>query len=407
MLAVAVCLRAAGAQTGSSEGFEALLKQGFELHKQARFAEALAVLERARRLEPADYFANLLLGVDLLRLGRPAEAVTRLRAASRANPEDETAEDYLGEAEAGLGHYALAVEAYQLANQRGKGSEEALKAWAGFALERFHDIGAGLRASEPGMAAARRLATATAGGGKAVCAGPIAGLERKLTLAVEAAAAADAGYQLSVCYALEAGKAAEQLQVSAADPAGVQRLRGDVLLRLKEDAAGAAAEYRAALQLRPGDPTLLERLAEAQLAAGDGEGARQSAQAALGADPHRREALRTLASLAMGNRDYEQALPWLRQLAREAPGDRSVQVELSRALAQTGEAAEALHWLVPALAAGYPDEKGALHALVARQLHKLGRDAEAAKAEAEARRLSDAFQAKAAQPEHEKPDAHQ
>jgi Flp pilus assembly protein TadD len=96
----------------------------------------------------------------------------------------------------------------------------------------------------------------------------------------------------------------------------------------------------------------------------------------------------------MSNRDYDQALPWLRQLAAEAPGDRAVAVELGRALAQTGASAEALHWLAPALAAGYPDEKGALHALTARVLRKLGRDDEAAQAEAEARRLSDNYQAR-------------
>src|SRR5438270_893365 len=83
----------------------------------------------------------------------------------------------------------------------------------------------------------------------------------------------------------------------------------------------------------------LVRLAEAQARAGDSEGAKQSAQAALAVDPHRREALRTLASLAMSNRDYDQALPWLRQLAAESPGDRSAQVELGRALAQTGNPA--------------------------------------------------------------------
>jgi hypothetical protein len=41
-------------------------QQGFDLHRQARFAEAIPVLERARRLEPNDYFVNLLLGIDLV-----------------------------------------------------------------------------------------------------------------------------------------------------------------------------------------------------------------------------------------------------------------------------------------------------------------------------------------------------
>ena len=197
---------------------------------------------------------------------------------------------------------------------------------------------------------------------------------------------------LSVCYAEEAGKAAEHLQTAAEDMAAVHRLRGDVLLRLKGDAAGAEAEYQQGLAGRSGDPSLMERLAAAQLTAGDANGARASAQAALAVDPHMREALRTLASLAMSDRDYEQALSWLRQLARETPGDLSVKVELAKALAQTGAEKEAVDLLHSALASGYPDGKGALHALLGRMLRKLGRQVEAEKAEAEARQLSDAFQ---------------
>jgi predicted Zn-dependent protease len=104
----------------------------------------------------------------------------------------------------------------------------------------------------------------------------------------------------------------------------------------------------------------------------------------------------------MANRDYEQALPWLRQLAAESPGDRTAQVELGRALGQTGAEEEALRWLGPPLAAGYPDEKGALHALLARLLRKAGRAAEADRAQAEARRLSDAFQARVRKAEFQK-----
>jgi predicted Zn-dependent protease len=389
---------AGAAQTADGSGFEALLKRGFELHRQARFSEAIPVLERARRLQPQDYFANLLLGIDLLRTGNAGEAVPRLQLAAQARPAEEIPEDYLGEAEADLGQNASAAEAYQRAVERGHGSEQSLEAWAGFALERFRALGEGLRASSAGVAAARRLAAAGANPGGARCVGSIPGLERKLVLRPARAGQPPTGedvetaYQLSRCYAAAAGEAASQLQSAHEDMAAVHRLRGDVLLRLKGDAAAAEAEYKSALAVRSGDPALLERLAGAQLTAGDAEGARASAQAALAVDPHRREAQRTLASLAMNDRDYAQALPWLRQLAEEAPGDRGVQVELGKALAQTGADAEAVRLLGPALAAGYPDEKGALHAQLGRALSKLGRTTEAAKAEAEARRLSDAFQ---------------
>lgn len=395
---LAACVKLAGVARSSDEDrFQTLLKQGFELHQQARFTEAIPVLRRARQMEPGDYFANLLLGIDLLRTGKAAEALPRLELAARTRPGEEIPEEYLGEAEASLGRNAQAAEAYRQAVVRGHSSEQALEAWAGFALERFRQIGVNLRATEAGVATVRRLAAAAAEPAMSmVCDGStIPSLERKLApqpAGLQSSAETDTAYKLSICYAVEAGKAAAQLQDGVEDAGALHRLRGDVLLRLKGDAAAAQQEYRQAIAVRPGDPALVERLAEAQLTAGDTEGARQSAQAALAIDAHQREALRTLASLAMSNRDYEHALPWLRQLDAESPGDQTVQVELSKALAQTGNAADALKYLASALAAGYPDEKGALHALEARVLRDMGRDAEAAKAATEARRLSDSFQ---------------
>lgn len=386
----------AAAQTATKSEFQTLVMQGFELHKQARFAEAIPILERARRIAPDDYFANLLLGIDLLRVGKPADALPRLETAARAKPGEEIPEDYLGETEASLGRYARAAEAYSRAMERGHGSEQALESWASFALERFRQIGEKLRASDAGVATVQRLVAAAAKPANSlVCGSSISALERKLALEpadLRTNAERETAYTLSICYALEAGKAAGKLQGDVEDAAAVHRLRGDVLLRLKGNAAAAEEEYRQAIALRQGDPALQERLAEAQFTAGDTDGARQSALTALAIDPHRREALRTLASLAMNARDYEKALPWLRELVAESPDDRAIQVELGKALGQTGNVAEALKYLAPALTAGYPDEKGALHSLEARLLRELGRDGDAAKAAAEARRLSDAFQ---------------
>jgi hypothetical protein len=50
------------------------------------------------------------------------------------------------------------------------------------------------------------------------------------------------------------------------------------------------------------------------------------------------------------------------------------------------------------LRAGYPDSSGATHTLLASVLRKLGQDQEAAKAEAEARRLSMMSQRAAQEP---------
>ncbi|HLY41687.1 MAG TPA: tetratricopeptide repeat protein [Terracidiphilus sp.] len=390
--------QAQNAGPGSEESeYQNLVTQGFELHKRAQFADAIPVLERARRIEPRDYVVNLLLGIDLLRSGSAAAAIPRLELAAAIRATDETSEDYLGEAQASLGHYAQAAQAYQAAMERSHGSEEALEASAGFAVERFRQIGESLRASTRGVATVQRLQAAANNPSALVCTEPASALERRFALesvhAAHADAVFDTAYQLSLCYAIQAGRAAERLQSSAQDQAAYHRLRGDVLLRVKTDAAAAENEYRNAIQIRPGDPTLLTRLAEAQLAAGNTSEAKRTAQAALDIDPHSRDALRTLAFVAMSDRDYGQALPWLRELVAGSPSDVAARVELGKALAQTGANADAIEYLGPALAAGYPDEKGALHALEARVLRELGREAEAAKASAEARRLSDAFQA--------------
>jgi tetratricopeptide (TPR) repeat protein len=398
-LAVLVCLSVSlvFSANGQDDGeFRGLLEQGFALHQQAKYVEAIPLLEKARRLEPNDYFANLLLGIDLLRTGRAAAASGFLQTAARANPDEDTPEEYIGEAEASLGNFMRAAAAYMEALRRGKNSEDSLLAWAGFALERFRQIGEELRSSDAGVAAVRRLqAEAAKPVASLKCSAPIPLLETRLAGSrANAAAGTQTRHELSLCYALAANQAAAQLNTGAKDQAALHRLRGDVLLRLSNDTTSALAEYNQAIAIRPNDPALYERVAEAQMSAGDADAARRSASTALGIDPHRLGAMRTLAVLAMNDREYDKAVPWLEKMKAESPHDHNVQMELGKALAQTGRPAEALENLQAALAAGYPDEKGALHSLEARLMRQLGRDAEAVKASAEAKRLSDAFQSR-------------
>ena len=382
------------AQTPPNDEFRGLLQQGFALHQQARFVEAIPLLERARRMEPNDYFANLLLGIDLLRTDKTTKAIGFLQTAARVNPDEETPEEYLGEAQARLGHFAEAATAYMESVKRARSSEESVLAWAGFALERFRQIGEQLRSSETGAAAMRTLQDeAKQPVASLRCSAPIPLLEKKLEArSANADSATKTRHDLSLCYAVEADRAAARLNANTQDQGALHQLRGDVLLRLSNNAAAAQSEYKQAIALRGQDPALFERMAEAQMSAGDPEAARQSAMTALGIDPHRRAAMGTLATLAMNNRDYEEALPWLEKMKAESPNDRKVEVELGRALAQTGKPAEALANLQDALAGGYPDEKGALHSLEARLLKELGRDAEATRAADEAKLLSNAFQ---------------
>jgi tetratricopeptide (TPR) repeat protein len=201
-------------------------------------------------------------------------------------------------------------------------------------------------------------------------------------------------FLLSWCYSRQAGGAAEQVQQSGSDEAALHIMRGDILLRLEAKAEPAVSEYQLALARDPNDPAVLERLADAQFGTGNIEAARQNAQAALRIDTQRLAAKRTIAKIAMQERDYATALPYLHDLADRSPQDVTVRIELAKACAQNGAVDEALRNLAPALAQGYPDEKGSLHYLLGTFLKKLGRTAEADQAFAAAMQLSQAFQQK-------------
>jgi len=224
------------------------------------------------------------------------------------------------------------------------------------------------------------------------CARAIPALERGLESGRETAA-----YWLELCYASEAARAAAQLG-ALPNQAVFHRVRGDFLVRVKGDAEAATEEYAGARRLQPRDPAVAERLAQAYMSLGEMSRAQQAAHQALALDPHRTLALRLLAAMAMNERDYPGALVFLSEKLRMTPNDAWTQVQMGIAYAQTGRPQQALHNLQPALAAGYPDERGALHAMLAGVLRKLGREQEAQNAVAEANRLSDVFQQHAPKP---------
>jgi Flp pilus assembly protein TadD len=203
-------------------------------------------------------------------------------------------------------------------------------------------------------------------------------------------------FLLSWCYAQEAGRVTRDLQQQdGASAALIHMVRGDVLLRMQANSAGAVAEYNAALVAHPNDPEILERLAEAQYESGQFAEATANAKLSLSIDAYRFSAMETLARVAIEQRNYVDAIPYLQKIVTHDPRDVSAQVELGTVLAQTDNPADAVQHLFPALAAGYPDEKGSLHATLGVALRKLGRDAEATKAFAQARALSQAYQSNA------------
>lgn len=196
-----------------------------------------------------------------------------------------------------------------------------------------------------------------------------------------------AGFWLKVCYAGEIEHAAARLRTMQ-DEEAVHELNGDVMLQLHGDAKAAQKQYTEALKSRPKDPRLLAKLADACMRLGDVAQTKTAAQAALAVDPRESSALHTLAQTAMSERDYGEALARLKQLMAISPKDNWTQVQLGVAYGQLGHPEETVHYLGPELSQGYPDSKGALHAMLASALRKLGREAEAKKAATEAARLA-------------------
>src|SRR5581483_6327853 len=122
----------------SSAGqFDSLLHQAFDLHQKQDYAHSLPLLRRARKLQPQNYFVNLLLGIDLLRTGNPSGAIPYLRIAARLR---------LGEACTQLGRYAEAVDAYQRAVELAPSSAQVAVAFVDFSVARFSKLSGGLRA---------------------------------------------------------------------------------------------------------------------------------------------------------------------------------------------------------------------------------------------------------------------
>jgi tetratricopeptide (TPR) repeat protein len=553
----------------STDDFHSLLQCGFALHEQGNYAEALPLLEHARKLEPHDYFANLLVGIDLLRTDRAADSVLYLQEAARLRPKEDFPYAYLGEAQAHLRHYPEASAAYERALAVAPASPQAIEGAVGFWLERFRELAAQLRATIKGLAAEHRLqarslapndparqqmlsrsagldpeapgiwselaladsragnledadaniarafdrnpgdqralearallsamrgnwtetvralgtigdaspntlvraaadwpkdlqppasvamghrvgtffsCTRTPGqacdGAEVLSVGssrsaPVAALFKEqrweaVVAAPEPSAGELAGWYrrgvafaelgrcaraipsleraasgrteqdiytkflLAWCYAQEAGRVTRDLQQQEGESAAlIHMLRGDVLLRMQANSAGALKEYNDALGAHPQDPEILERLAEAHYESGQFAEATANARLSLSIDPYRFSAMETLARVATEQRNYADAIPYLQRIVAHDPRDVSAQVELGTGLAQTGNPTDAVQHLLPALAAGYPDEKGSLHATLGAALRKLGRDAEATQAFAQARALSQAYQSSA------------
>ncbi len=243
----------------------------FDLHQRAQFTEAIPLLEQARRLEPGDYFTNLLLGIDLLRTGKASRGAA-VSGASRHTPglaKRFPRIIWVRPTRASDGTHKRHTTTVAR-SKAGMAQSRHLKHGPALPWRDFTQIGESLRATEAGVATVQRLVAAAAKPATSLtCEGSIPALEHTLALdesGLRTKAEMETAYKLSICYAVEAGNAASQLQEGEDDASSLHRLRGDVLLRLKGDRGwGGGRSIGGRSLCSPATPRLLERLAEAQL----------------------------------------------------------------------------------------------------------------------------------------------
>jgi len=137
--------------------FDSLLKEGFNLHRQQKYARAVPKLEQARALQPADYFVNLLLGIDYLRLGDAHKALTNLEAARKTRSSDRTVLGYLAEAYSVVEQFDKAAEALQFAATQPGSTDQDHLGLIKFYLRRFRAVSEELRSTTTGLAYSYRL----------------------------------------------------------------------------------------------------------------------------------------------------------------------------------------------------------------------------------------------------------
>ena len=358
----------------------------------AKMEEAAATLKIAKKRQPNDLWTLRLEAmlaaahgdwkepeVHLLELGSRSPAILRqgLQVWPRnlVPPQNVAGEIWKCARE----NSAACVEKIKFPASESPGGEEQL-----FVEERWEQLAALPEPASEATAAWFRRGVALAELDD--CGRAMPALERGLDVGAETAA-----YWLELCYATEAERSIARIG-ELGNQVAFHRVRGDFLVRVKGDMQAATGEYVKARKLQPRDPLLAERLAQAYENIGDMPRAKTAAREALALDPRRAVSLRLLASIAMNERDYPSALESLNKLLALRPNDALTRVQLGIAYAQTGQPQEALANLQPALAAGYPDERGALHAMLASVLRKLGREQEAQTAAAESTRLSNLFQ---------------
>jgi predicted Zn-dependent protease len=354
------------------------------------YQAAVAPLQRAVRAQPDNVEARSLLAQALLGLQRPAEAAPHLRRIAQLVPTDPAAWFNLGQT-----YEDLAGRLFQDLLQRDPESPFVLALVADLRAKEenreaaFHlyrqaaGRAPGLRGAHAGLA---RIYRATGHPewaaveeekerrlGKPDCARQAlecAFAEGRYGDVVGAAAAAktpEAAYWRIRAYGELASQAFDKL--SALPPSVHSHEWAAEVQRSARHYAEAAAEWRQALALAPGDPRLLTELATTLRMSRDLSGAQRAVEQALKADPDSAPASFLLGDVLLAQDQPQRAIPFLEKSVRGEPREPVAHGALGRAYALVGRPADAIPHLEQAIPA---DADGSLRLQLARAYQAAG-----------------------------------
>lgn len=114
-----ICVMGAGARQGGRDEAAPFVvelnNRGFELLREGRFDEAIALFHDAIRLDPRFAEAHINLGAAYFELGRHGEAAQALRNAVRLRPDLHKAHHNLAVIYSDSGEFRKAIESYKIA----------------------------------------------------------------------------------------------------------------------------------------------------------------------------------------------------------------------------------------------------------------------------------------------------
>jgi predicted Zn-dependent protease len=398
-----------------------LMNLGMALHMAGDDRKAIPHLVAAVKLQPQMIPAQLFLGASYLRTGEPASAIPHLENVVTAQPGYDEARRMLADAlfaarrlEQAATHYRKLAESasrdpqiwhalgriYERLSQSAfetlaKAAPDSAQHLAILAEARFHQqqysasfyLFRQALERNPKMPGIRQAvaeiyrktghadwaAKEEALASPVHCPGPamecdyLAGQFLKLAQTAKLKKTPEAYYWLTRAYNELARQAFSQLRALPDSPQLHEHLAE--VNRGQRRHREAVDEWRKALALAPGNSRFEAELAQSLFEARDYEAAREITSRLLQADPESPEMNHLHGEILLGLQNFGQAIPHLKKVVKSAPKLLTAQGSLGRALALSGDAAQAIPYLKAALAI---DDDGSLHYQLARAYQGIG-----------------------------------